>query len=372
MNLEGISRRTLENFTFFMSFFEYSKYLKDKNIISRKLKAPAYEDISSIKKRLSSVMLKGLRSEEFYNIGETHSSGDDTIIINNISRLRNSDDRIQRYMMFIVDANFSYAKEDHIPRDENDNFAFKVASPSDTATFFEYFVATSDDEFENCLRNSLIDYLNRNYSIGVTPSRPNGESFGRLMGRRLGNNMRMSTLSSGRHEDNSFGIHLRSYTASHIQEYFYSVGTYGSNAYGPIDYSRFIDITLNSGQYRDSFIREHNTSVQYYPISRAGLKGLKRFFKEEDVIAGLPQDEIWDKLMGGNINLHLMRSGNIILCKKDMATEGSIRIVPNLFNYNMKLELSFHKDILMNPDNFFDVNKYAIEGIKNLVNDGDT
>jgi len=72
----------------YMMFFEYAKYLKDHNIVKRGLKAPDLSDEQSIRNRISSVILKGLRDGSCLNVGETEVFNNGSFKCEKVERVR--------------------------------------------------------------------------------------------------------------------------------------------------------------------------------------------------------------------------------------------------------------------------------------------
>jgi len=91
----------VKNFLDYMLFFEYAKYLKDSAIIKRGLLSPDIEDESNIRKRISSVLLKGLRSDLGFNIGTTITNEKEYCTCDKITRVRSrSNNSTESYFSF--------------------------------------------------------------------------------------------------------------------------------------------------------------------------------------------------------------------------------------------------------------------------------
>lgn len=109
--MNDINTERVDSFLDYMLFFEYARYLKENNIIKRGLVAPDLETPSGIKKRISSTVLKGLRSENIFNIGDVLSFGKSDISCLNISRNRSNSLINRDYFSF----NVKYSMNSFIP-----------------------------------------------------------------------------------------------------------------------------------------------------------------------------------------------------------------------------------------------------------------
>ena len=101
-----VNSENIKIFREYMVFFEHAKYLKSTGIISRGLVAPEFGNRENISKRVSSVMLKGFRSEQCLDIKNELVNNIQRIKLNSINRLRRRSESSRHTFVF----NYNYQK----------------------------------------------------------------------------------------------------------------------------------------------------------------------------------------------------------------------------------------------------------------------
>ncbi|RLA61406.1 MAG: hypothetical protein DRQ78_08695 [Epsilonproteobacteria bacterium] len=97
----SLDSNKVRNFLDYMLFFEYAKHLKDSSVIKRGLLSPDIEDESNIRKRISSVLLKGLRCDLGFDIGAVVENEKEYAVCNKITRVRSrSNHTTENYFSF--------------------------------------------------------------------------------------------------------------------------------------------------------------------------------------------------------------------------------------------------------------------------------
>lgn len=102
----NISSSNIKLFQDYMVFFEHAKYLKSTGIINRGLVSPEVISRDSIMKRVSSVMLKGMRAENCFNIKETMVNNLQHVKLASVNRVR----RISRLTDFNFVLNYDFER----------------------------------------------------------------------------------------------------------------------------------------------------------------------------------------------------------------------------------------------------------------------
>ena len=123
-----IDKEELNKFLYYMSFFEHAKELKDLNMYSRSLKAPAYNDFAGIKRRLSTVLLKSLRSEELFAHGKDLEANNQKVSILSVGRNRSTtrSSLLEDYMRFKIKLRASVFFNDIFRLSDSNEFSLIV------------------------------------------------------------------------------------------------------------------------------------------------------------------------------------------------------------------------------------------------------
>ena len=97
----SLDSNKVRNFLDYMLFFEYAKHLKDSSVIKRGLLSPDIEDESNIRKRISSVLLKGLRCDLGFDIGAVVENEKENVVCHKMTRVRSrSNHTTENYFSF--------------------------------------------------------------------------------------------------------------------------------------------------------------------------------------------------------------------------------------------------------------------------------
>lgn len=142
MNIDSASIKVFQNY---MLFFEHAKRLKATNVVSRGLVSPEFGDNQNILKRISSILLKGLRSPACLDINSELCNNFQKVKLSSITRQRRmqSGSDTRDYFTFLNKYEFSR----FIVSGEYDENNVKVISSSEhKRRFAETLFGITDDE----------------------------------------------------------------------------------------------------------------------------------------------------------------------------------------------------------------------------------
>lgn len=334
----SLNKDLLDRFICYMAFFEYVHLFKDQEIVSRRLTAPNLDEYSNIKKRMSQVILKGLRSSQVYNCGQTFTGPQASAVIEQISRRTVQSDEIERYMQFVLDLNISYNNQNNILNiDANGNHDFVICSDEDKPKIIKSVIglsATQDITTAHEKVRTLFNTINDNYIIGFTKQVANVSN----------NNIPLSQINIG---NDAVSINRRQ-VAHHpaqqmVQDTLWTVTSYG----GSINYIKLLEyynygrnINFTGGTARAIFSNYH--------IETEAIPGM---FTKNFYIPITADDR---------------KSGTIIFAKKQIE-DGNIVIDLTQHSASVKYDLVFAKEAILNPATFLNLNKQIVSYIRRTI-----
>lgn len=149
MNINTSSIRVFQDY---MLFFEHAKWLKAASVVSRGLVSPEIDNSQNILKRISSILLKGLRSDKCLDVGSILSNNFQKIKLGSITRQRQRrvGTSTNDYFTFLNKYEFTkFIEEDHY-----DGSNVKVVSSSEHKRRFAQTLFGEDetDDINELLR----------------------------------------------------------------------------------------------------------------------------------------------------------------------------------------------------------------------------
>lgn len=368
MNLQSLDRDQLQRFLYYMTFFEHTEKLRSEGIISRKLKAPTLNDFSNIKKRLSTVMLKALRSSSIYGAGVEYNNENMRVSIGSIARRRKMEQELERYMQFIVSFNVTAARDGMIAvRDNVYDFAL-VDNTEEKLKIFNYLLPrTQENSLELHLcpddnRTKFIRWMMENYEIGITTNQIINRDI-------LENPLRGVEIPNL--DNDHFSYTWIATEPSPVQKFIYDRGAYRYLDRGSVNLRKVIE------KYRHPRFGTREAGANVFREVPSIGNTYDTLFETKIWESGT--DEGFEKVMSSNVFINVNRGyshrrtgaddieGTVILCKKYPSGNGSTEVIPNVVSSVCKCEVRFSKDTIMNPDRFFTVNKAFVSGIRTHI-----
>jgi hypothetical protein len=362
MTIVSLDKRTIERFSYYMTFFEHALNLKDNDIVARRLVAPDFDDFKSIKKRVAQVMLKALRSSALFDFPQTFESENMEFTLKSIARWRKQEEELERYMRFILEVDAKCADVDMFPYDPVNQGPDMtvITDPEVRDRFFEGVVqgATNDNRRETpevqAPRMEFIQHMKDNYEIVLCTGLHNYDR-NPLGGINVG--------------DDNVTISARDVKFNALQDHIDTQGSEYCNRYGQINLTNFIkkfhkNVELDDGP--DSWARDrnpHNYYTDTYPLIP------RKVWQANDVVQKLGDDNIFIKIRDDSNRGYGRREvqthdGMIILAKK-IQDGDTYKIVPNLIRKTIRYDIRYSRDALMNPEMFMNVNRQLVDNFTN-------
>lgn len=382
-NSIGIDKRVVNRFLYFMAFFEYASRLNDLEIYKRSLKAPEFDDFSKIKRRLSVVMLKALRSERLFEHGKVINGNDHTsLTFESVSRMRagGNDDSapIESYMTFKTKYSFSSILQDLIPVNEDQSYNISYISNrqrSGKELLFKNMVPLSDRNFNRDLLDNpdsqnptckMYRYLLDNYEIGFSV---NGGIRQRLsqVGNSLSRSINTAILENGDQTVRVNGIHIRQNTGQYCREHI-------SDGWGlgnlPINFSKALKkYALRERIRMDEISRAPDTRYINYANVYCDNFFTREVLNNENYL-NLP-----DNIIFGMTNLldytdrqrtrerEAINEVTMFLTKRNADNE----VVPNVVNMSGEMSIYYNPEVILDPDRFIRKNEMIVDAMSGVL-----
>lgn len=349
----SISAQSLEDFIFYMSFFEHSHKLKEEGIVSRKLVAPDLEDSSSIKKRLAQVLLRSLRSEALYDFPQKYSKQGYEATLVAISRWRKQESELERYMRFILEIEVVKPAQNLFPSDPETGLPlFSILTEeSDRAYFFDNCVQPSSTQ-SDVRRDEILNFFMTNYDILIVPRSYGGENSPNSPHPSLEAlfSSPISTLANDSLLD--YRIVPSDSRLNPVQTGILSNGSFYRSASGRMDMRNLVLAKaydyIRHSSIPDGWKNTEGRGCGSYIVP-------EHVYMHSGFIDKMGDDNIFIPCVTGespnsaSSRGQNMSSGYIVLARRDEDSQ----IVPNLVRSVVRFTISYNRDSLLNPDRFF-------------------
>lgn len=357
MTTTTLDKRTLERFSYYMTFFEHALNLKDNDIVARRLVAPDFDDFKSIKKRVAQVLLKALRSSALFDFPRTFESENVELTLKSIARWRKQEEELERYMRFILEVEAKTADVGMFPYDSINQCPDMtvITDPEVRDYFFDSIVQGTQnrDRVENPLRAEFIQNLKDSYEIVIAGNMVNHitNPLGAL---NLG--LEDITVSARDVRFNSVQEHIDTQGVSYFNRYS------DMSLTGMIREFHFKETLPNGEGYRRT-ANNGNYYANSYPLIPTKIWNSPNAFEK------LGEDNIYiaveDYRYGGwNDNVQDKVNGSIILARK-VQVDDKTTIIPNLVRKTIRYDIRYSRGALLSPGLFMDVNRQLVDSITN-------
>jgi len=346
----SLDSNRVRNFLDYMLFFEYAKHLKDSNVIKRGLLSPDIEDEPNIRKRISSVLLKGLRCDLGFDIGLAALNGKEHASCDKITRVRSrSNHTTENYFSFTN----IYNGKKFIAGEE---FDVRQVSTITGAAHKEGLIRAlayggEEEKIQNIIDNYEIVFFKTpswwNITNNITGNINN-------IPNRL--DTIISTDNNGLEEVRNHHLSIRNVSIDLLQ-------ANSGNRYGMYYFKDVAGDTVKA------------LYQKYCLGDNVRIPGPNFDANPTYTTSPVLSNSHLDKMISENRNHILFSLGNILqnhgdyslsLCKKFTDSEGTY-LAPNLFDVTASIQWKATKELLSRPELFFKYIKEFDSMIKNVL-----
>jgi hypothetical protein len=367
--------QSLERFSYYMTFFEHAYKLKDQEIVSRKLKAPDFDDFRSIKKRVAQVLLKVLRSPEIFNFPQTFDVNGYRITLKGVSRWKKQEEELERYMRFIIELDVDRTNQDIIPTALVSNGRGKrrtkthdmtiVVDENDRDLIFQNIIEKNSTDIAKF--EEAVQYFKENYDIIFCSNSENDRSY-------IKNIIESNVVGSVHIPNDNISINSRDVRTNSLQEFIFShVQSHGYNAHiqklhiANMYKKVHLNITTDSEGRELQIIRPER---HYYGRNNSLIP--YKLYKINTFFNNLNDSNIYIPVNDGYgyYGRNDRQDGTMILARRLQNEDGEIRVVPNRINSTIRYDVRYSREALLNPDTFFDLSKMLASNIESKIKEG--
>ena len=329
----NFSSTEMTNFNDFMLFFEYSKYLKDNSVVKRGLVVPDLTDLASIRKRVSSVMLKGIRSNLALDIGAQNSNNLQTIICDKVSRNR-SNSRGDYYTY-----NSKHSMKVFVPRERQSDQNANVGVITNTAHKIKLLEALVPEN----ISPELLRELSENYEIAFTPAWNTWDFNRNLIDRitTISEEIRREIIEDIGDLAGARPFSILNAEVNEARNYTHNNGSYYFRMAGAKTLEALMNKYVKNQEVRVPSITWSNNRV---PLIQSSGVVREIIDSNNNWVLGTTANLIG----GNNRNAH-----HLCLCKRHLDVSGSF-LAPNLFAFVADIKWKFSDEIIRRPEVFMD------------------
>jgi hypothetical protein len=338
----SITKENLERFSFLMAFYEHAYYLKRSGVIKRKIVSPDFFSDRALKERLSRIILKGLRSSSGYDIGVDGPNAEFPSKIMDISRNITKSLDIERYMEFLVTYKTSHGSDNIFKKNDGQLQIYPIddvlIKKTIIAGLFKY---RSQVEYDAAYGSNLARFIFDNYEIYATRvilTHRSLVSIGDTFP-EFDENVRITVTNRSLPECSSRLI---------------------GDPYFVLNGIRMNVHSLINDLFRGTTVGSCHHYYGLWSSNKANFFGGGPL----SALEGTELEMFCNKELDGNLFLQItppytagnnLDGGGIVFARK-RAVNGETSVVPNMVTVNNTALISFSREYILNPQNFYNSN----------------